>query len=86
MSAFLKLIPLQSILLWLLILFRGITVEQWGATLRLVVEASKEFQNSSDKKAWVDQQLRLAWPSLSSGAIELLRSLVVAYAQKKGLV
>ena len=86
MSALLKLIPLQSILLWLLTLFRGITIEQWGAALRLVVEASKEFQSSGDKKAWVDQQLKLAWPTLSEGAIELLRSLVVAYAQKKGLV
>lgn len=85
MSALLRFIPLQTILLWLLNMFRGITVDQWDQTLRFVLEAVREFKSSADKKAWVEQQMKAAWPSLSAGGIELLRALVVAYAQKKGI-
>lgn len=86
MTALLKLIPLQSILQWVLALLRGVTVEQWQLALTLVLSAAKSFKESADKKEWVDSQLQAAFPALGVGGRELLRAIVVTYAQKKGLI
>ena len=86
MTALLKLIPLEKIIIWLLALLKGISAEQWERALDLVVEAAKTYREDTDKRFSVSNQLKIAWPTLKDGSIELLRALAVQYLKKKGLI
>lgn len=86
MTALLNFIPLEKIIVWLLALLKGVTMEQWARTLDLVIEAAKTYREDSDKKFSVSNQLKIAWPTLKDGSIELLRALAVQYLKKKGLI
>ena len=86
MTALLKLIPLEKIIVWLLALLKGVTAQQWERTLDLVIEAAKTYKEDTDKRFSVSNQLKIAWPTLKDGAIELLRALAVQYLKKKELI
>ncbi len=57
MTAILKLIPIEKIVLWMLARLRGITAEQWKAAVRLVVYAADEFSTKEKRHAYVQEQL-----------------------------
>lgn len=80
MTSLLKYLPM------LFTVLKSITADQWASAMTLVIVAGKEFKASADKKNWVDQQLKDAWPLLGAGVRELVRALVVIYARKKGLI
>lgn len=57
MTALLKLIPLEKIIIWILARLRGITAEQWGKALHYVWAASESFDTKEERHAWVQKQL-----------------------------
>lgn len=75
-----KLTLLKYLLKWL----AGISAEQWTIAIQAVIDASKSFKESPDKKAWVVSLLRSE--GVQGWASNMLTEVAVAYAKKLKLI
>ena len=62
----------------------GVTAEQWQSALSAVIRAAKFYKESHDKRKYFQECVS----SFLTGttAIDLVRSLAVIFARKKGLI
>lgn len=73
---------IKTLLHWL----AGVTVAQWEAALEAVVIAGKRLKEltGAERKQYVIDTLKLAWPDMGSRALNLLIELAVGWVTKKG--
>ena len=73
---------IKHLLLWL----AGLTAGQWDAALEAVRVAAIRLKDltGDERKRYVIDTLKLSWPNLRNGVLNLLIELAYSFASKKG--
>lgn len=82
MTTLLKLIPLESVILFLLRALQGITADEWRIALQSVIAAGKAYKDSADKRAFV----LTALSGMKDSTAHILMEVAVSYAKNKGKI
>lgn len=83
MKALLKFFKIDTLVLFVVNYWRGITPQQWNTALDLVATAELEIDTGDERKKWVFDRLRTAFTVLAAGAINLLIESALSHMEKK---
>jgi hypothetical protein len=73
---------IKHLILWL----ASLTTDHWEAALEAVRVAALRYTQltGEQRKQYVIDTLKLSWPALSAGALNLLIELAYAFAKRRG--